>query len=278
MCERTLCAVWLGLFLAGIGFAGRAEGQLSSASLSSDVTVELDGLVFADEDVAVDNLMGITVPSSLGTLPESAEVTAYDLLSNGDQFFALDTTSELAGPLVVQPRDVVRYDGVAYTLEFDGSAGGIPENAAVDAVSDTGGSDLLLSFDTTVDLGGGLVAADEDLVQWNGASFSLVFDGSAEGIEGRLDLDGAHDAGGGVLGLSFDASGSVGGVDFADEDVLLFDAGGPTWTLVYDGSVQHPALAAADVEAIELPEPGQLLMLGSGLALLLGLGRRRIRP
>jgi hypothetical protein len=140
-------------------------------------------------------------------------------------------------------------------------------------VSQTAGSDLLLSFDTTVDLGGGLVAADEDVVQWSGASFSLVFDGSAEGIAEGLDLDGAHDAGGGALGLSFDASGSVGGVSFDDEDVLLFDAAGPSWSLVYDGSAQHAELTAADVEAIALPEPDQLALLVGGVALLALLGR-----
>jgi hypothetical protein len=265
-----------GMLGLGMLFAPAALAQ-SSASVSADITVELEGLVFADEDVAVDNLLGITVPASLGALPKSAELTGYDLLANGDQLFALDTTAELAGPLVVQPRNVVRYDGVGYGLEFDGSAEGIPDGAAIDAVSQTGGGDLLLSFDTTVDLGGGLVVADEDLVQWNGASFSFAFDGSAEGIAAGLDLDGAHDAGSGVLGLSFDASGSVGGVDFDDEDVLIFDPGGPTWTLVYDGSVEAATLAAADIEAIALPEPGQLLLLASGLGFLLGLRRRRAR-
>ena len=69
----------------------------------------------------------------------------------------------------------------------------------------------------------------------------------------------------------------MGGVVFDDDDVLLFDPSGPIWALAYDGSAQHAALAAADVEAIALPEPGQLLLLGSGLVFLLGVGRSRIR-
>jgi hypothetical protein len=225
----------------------------------------------------VDNLLGVTVPSSLGTLPENAEVTAYALLASGDQLFAMNTTSELAGPVFVQPRDVVRYDGVTYTVEFVGGAAGIPDGAAVDAVSETSGGDLLLSFDTTVDLGGGLVAADEDVVEWNGASFAGVFDGSAEGISESLDVDAVHDVGGGLLGLSFDTSGSVGGIDFDDEDIVEFDPSGPTWTVVYDGSVEHAALAAADLEAVALPEPGQLAMLATGLAALGALTWRRSR-
>lgn len=254
---------------------GTAAHALDSVSISPDVTVELDGAVFADEDVAVDNLLGISVPSLLGKIPEATEVSGYDLLASGDQLFALSTTAELDGPLMVEPRDVIRYDGIVYALEFDGSSEGIPQGVAVDAVSREAGGDTLLSFDITVDLGGGLVAADEDLVRWNGASFALVFDGSLEGIEQGLDLDAAHGAGSGALGLSFDGAGSVGGVDFDDEDVLLFDPSGPTWTLAYDGSALHPALAAADVEAVVVPEPGQLLMLASGIACLLGLARTR---
>ncbi len=77
-----------------------------------------------------------------------------------------------------------------------------------------------------------------------------------------------------MLGLSLDASGSVGGVDFDDEDVLRFDPGGPSWTLAYDGSAEDASLAPVDTVA--LPEPGQLWMLASGLGLLIGLGRQRI--
>jgi hypothetical protein len=260
------------LFLTA--FSAAPSAWASSVSVSPDISVTLDGVDFSDESVAVDNLLGISVPTSLGALPAGAAVTAYHPLANGDQLFALDTTVELPGPLTVFPSDVVRYAGAGYSLEFDGAAAGIPEGAAIDAVSQTSGGQLLLSFDTTVDLGA-VIAADEDLVQWSGAVFSLVFDGSLEGIAAGLDLDAAHDAGGGQLGLSFDASGSVGGVDFDDEDVLLFDPGGPTWTLVYDGSSLHAELAAADVEAMALPEPGWILQLASGLALLSAIARRR---
>jgi hypothetical protein len=263
----------------GIALSAPAHGSVTSVALSPDHTVELDGVVFDDEAVAVDDLLGVTIPTSLGALPENAEVTAYHLLASGDQLFALSTTAALPGPLIVEPRDVVRYDGVGYALEFDGSTIGIPDGVTVDGVSrPPGGGNLLLSFDTGVDLGGGLVAADEDVVDWNGAVFALVFDGSAEGIEDGVDVDGVHDAGSGELGLSFDTSGSVGGIDFDDEDVLLFDPSGPTWTLAYDGSALHAALGAADVEAIALPETSRLLMLASGLAALLALKALRFGP
>ncbi len=271
---RVACLIGAaGLVLGG---AGAASAQ-SAVSASPDVTVVLDGTVVGDEQVAADDGMGATSKVSVGSLPAASDLTGYHELAGGDRLFAVETTVQLAG-LTVSPRDVVRWDGAAYTIELDGSAAGVPAGARVDAVSQTASGDLLLSFDTTVVLLGVLVAADEDLVAWDGASFSLAFDGSAEGISGALDLDGAHAEASGVLALSFDAMGSVGGVSFADEDVLTFDPSQPTgseWLLAYDASAQAPDWVAADADAIALPEPSATLGLSAGVAGLAALRRRR---
>jgi hypothetical protein len=78
--------------------------------------------------------------------------------------------------------------------------------------------------------------------------------------------------------VSFDVSGSVGGVGFADEDVLVFDPVGHVWNLGVDGSVDETnSLASADVVAV--PEPAGLLLIVPGVMLLglLASGRRRER-
>jgi hypothetical protein len=124
---------------------------------------------------------------------------------------------------------------------------------------------------------GSVTADDEDVVSFDGASYALVFDGSAQGIAAGLDVDGVHAAGGGVLVLSFDGSGSVGGVGFDDEDVLVFYPAGPTWMMLYDGSAEHAALDAADVEAIAVPEPAESLLLATGIAFLLVIGWREAK-
>lgn len=260
------------VILALAASAARAQ----DAAYSADTTVSLSGTTFDDDDPVADDLAGTTAPMPLGPLPPAADLNAYHLFfADNDQLYALDTSADLGGGLTVSPADVVRFDNFSNTLEFDGSAAGIPPGVQLDAVSGVEGSaDLLLSFDTTVDLGGGLVASDEDLVSWDGASFAMVFDGSAEGVAAGLDLDGAYLApASGFLLLSFDGSGVVGGVPFDDEDVLEFDASGPTWSLAVDGSAAQPALAASDLDAV--PEPGQLLQLASGIALLAALARRR---
>lgn len=259
--------LFLVAFVLALGAPAGASGP-TSASISPDVTVDLAGTPFDDEDVAVDNLLGVVLPASLGSLPENAAVTAYHLLPTGEVLFALDTSVALPGPLVVERRDVVRLkDGVTYFLEFDGSVRGVPDSAAVDAVSMTEFGQLLLSFDTTVDLGG-VVAADEDVVGWDGVSFWLALDGSGLGVAEELDVDGIHDLQDGRGALSFDGSGVIGGVPFDDEDVMIVEFGTSAWSVAYDGSAQHAALAAADVEAVALPEPDQLTLLAAGVAWL----------
>jgi hypothetical protein len=246
-----------------------------TVALSPDTTVALGGTTFADQEVLSDNQMGSVAGLPLGTLPDASDVNAYHLFTDGDQLFSLDTTVDLGGGLTVGPADVVRFDGTTDTLEFDASAEGIPDGAVVDAVTEHGSGDLMLSFDTSVDLGGGVTAGDEDLVRFDGVStYSVFFDGSAEGVAQGLDLDGAgFQASDGHLFLSFDGSGTLGGVGFDDEDILEFDATGPTWSLFYDGSAEHSALAAADVIAV--PEPGRLLLLVSGVSGLLLLYQKR---
>jgi hypothetical protein len=239
--------------------------------------VDLDGVLVYPEDVVIENLLGLTIRTSLGRLPSDANVTAYHLFSNGDQLFSLDASALLARRLNVEPEDVVRYDGDSYAMEFDGSAEGVAAGAGVDAVS-TFGNELLLSFDTTVALGVDTADA-EDLVRFDGSGFSLFFDGSTVDVPVGLNLDAAHYLGGGKVAMSFDGSGSLPGVVFADEDVLEYNLITGTWEITYDGSAEHAAWSDdPNLDAVGLPEPDGLLMLVVSMAGLLVFGRSRIRP
>jgi hypothetical protein len=140
---------------------------------------------------------------------------------------------------------------------FDAHTAGIPDGVRIDAVA-TDDSDLLLSFDTTVDLGGGLTVTDEDLVRWNGTRLTLFLDTSMAGIDPALDLDGAHRLKNGNLLLSFDGSGSVGtpAIYFDAEDALEYDPVGAIWELAYDASAQYAGWAdGPDLDALDATEP-----------------------
>ena len=182
MHERTFRFVRLLAYCLTMLLAAASAAAQEVVSASPDITIELGaGTVTTDQDVAVDNQLGVVLLENLGALPEASEIIALGLDVNGDRLISFETTTSLAGGVVARPGDVIRYDGASYSIEFDASAEGIPTGTMTDATSLAPGG-LLLSFDTTVDLGGGLIVADEDLVRWNGSAFSLSFDSKTRNI------------------------------------------------------------------------------------------------
>ena len=249
-----------------------------SEEISTDITVALGGTLAADEDV-VEDTGGVATKIDVGTLPAAADLSGYTIATNGDILFSIDIAASLPGGIDVTPRDVVRWNGSSYSIELAGADHGLPAGAQIDAIGLVQG-DLLLSLDVTATLGS-VTADDEDLVRLESTQpdvWSLYFDGSAKGVPAGADLDGADviDANA-HLALSFDISGSVGGVDFDDDDILEFTPGADTWTKRYDGSAAHPELAAADVDAVFAPEPGAVALAAAVHAALAVLSRRRKR-
>ena len=92
-------------------------------------------------------------------------------------------------------------------------------------------------------------------------------------MDTALDLDAGHDLGGGAYATSFDTAGEVGGIVFDDEDVLRFD--GITWTVEFDGSTENSNWAAADLDAVMVPEPSVGWMLFAGVPGLVAFARTR---
>jgi hypothetical protein len=246
---------WLALAVALVQPAGAQE-------ISTDVTVDLGGTLAADEDV-VEVAGGTATPIDLGALPPNADLIGYSVTAGGDALFTLGTAASLTGGLFVTPRDVIRWNGAIHAIEFRGADHGIPVGARIDAVGVAEDGDLLLSFDVTVTLGS-VTAADEDLVRLERTTpdvWSLLFDGSARGIAPGADLDGTDWIDGtGRLALSFDVSGTVAGIHFADEDILAFDLAQQSWSKHWDGSNHNPALVAADVDALLAPEPSAMAL------------------
>lgn len=243
----------------------------SVVAASPDVTIQLGAanVVTSDHAVAADNQLGIVALQNLGVIPDSADVTGYADAGAGTFLFSLDTTVSLGGSVVAAPGDVVSWNGASHTILFDGSARGIPSGVQIDAIGFSNG--LVLSFDTDVSLPGGITAADEDLVKVIGSSWTMVFDGSTAGIDRALDVDGAQALSGGVYLVSFDTAGTVGAITFQDEDILRYTGG--VWSMEFDGSNADTDWGPADMDALQVPEPGSLAMLAAGILALTGLRR-----
>ena len=205
------------------------------------------------EDVA--QVVPVAAPPpevDLGGPAAPANVTAYHDGGQGVHFFSLETTTVLGG-VTISPRDVASYDTGTNThaIEFDGASAGLSGGVRIDALSHDENDDLLLSFDISVALPGGITVDDEDLVTWDGANFALAFDGTVAGVDAALDLDGVTDIHNGLLLISFDGSGSLSGVAFDDEDILEVDTATTTWQMAWDGSASDPSWAASDLTALE---------------------------
>jgi hypothetical protein len=167
----------------------------------------------------------------------------------GANFFGIDTPATLDA-LNVSPPDFLAYNGVNYFQLVDGVSWGIPVGAVLDAAGHgpPAADQFFFSWDISVEVAG-VVAHPEDLLALeDGITFSIFFDGSAEGVPPGLNLDAAHYLGAtDSLLLSFDTSGTIAGVRFDDEDVLEFDRGTQTWELAIDRSAVDAAWSPADL-------------------------------
>jgi cysteine-rich repeat protein len=230
--------------------SAHAVTALDALRYASDVTVVLGGTPVSGSQVVEDDLAGSVAPVSIGVVPAGVSVGAYHVMPGGAQLLSFSNSVSLPGGITAGPQDVVRYDNPGYAVALAGTANGIPAGTMIDAVSLAADGDLLLSFDTTVQLGL-VIADDEDIVRLDGSTFTMFFDGSAAGVPPELDVDAAdYLATTDRLLLSFDGSGTVGGVGFDDEDVLEYDRQAGTWELQYDGSAFHAAWAPADLTAL----------------------------
>jgi hypothetical protein len=218
---------------------------LSTASfaneLSMDITVQAASV--ADDG---DTFTSGGIVTSLPGLPQSADLIAYHLDADGNHLFALDTTVQLPGSELAFPGDVMSYDGANYSNVWRAADEGLPRGVMTDAIS-TIGDDLILSFTQTVNLDG-VIADDEDLVQISPAGPILLLDGSAQGLNAATDVDAVsylpdED---GLIYISLDISGSVGGLNFDDEDVLEYRLSDGQWRKYNSGGTRY---ASAHLDA-----------------------------
>lgn len=241
------------LWLAALAQAAAALTPLQSLRYAADISTNLGGLAVPAGRVVADETSGDVTAVPLSGLADGAHVDAYALLDNGDQLLSFDISVALPGDVAALPADLVRFDGATYSLVFSAAAFGIAAGANLDAVAVDGGQ-LLLSFDGTVSAGG-VIAAKGDLLALDEGTFSLRFDASSVGLGAGLDLD-AADVVGGHLFLSFDGSGSIGGLLFDDDDVLEYDPVANTWELAFDASARFGDFGSANLTALAVqPAP-----------------------
>lgn len=227
------------------GLALLAPGPLERWSISADIPLT-PAAAFLQDHVPGEDRGNGPVPLPIAGIADAADLVALDS-TLAQQLLCVDVPVSLAAGVVSRPGDVLGWDGATLTRVFDAAAAGIPAGTGCDAVARRGG-DLLISFDRT--LAGGHAPAD--VVRWNGVTLSLAFDGSAAGLPAQANVDAITMAPDGVFWLSLDSGGRVQGIAYADEDVLAFDPGVGTWTLVRRLSTDSPRWRAANLDALSV--------------------------
>jgi hypothetical protein len=193
------------------------DSQPYSVYFSPKGNSSLNGISLANEDVARYNAATCQVDKvfdgSVVGLPAAANVDAL-ALKDGDVYLSLQAPYKVPGiPGVVDDSDVIKYNGAAFSLFYDGSLYGLTVNSEnVDAIAFDETGALLLSTTGNYSVTGLPAGADEDLLRFDGAAHSLYFDGSHNAGLTAEDIAGASVAPGGDIYLSLLDGFNLGGV------------------------------------------------------------------
>ncbi|HXQ33446.1 MAG TPA: hypothetical protein VN843_05440, partial [Anaerolineales bacterium] len=116
---------------------------------------------------------------------------------------------------------------------------------------------------------GGVTFADEDILQFNGSTWSLYFDGSDVGL-GAVDIFGFHALDADSLLLAFNTSVTVGGITFTPTDIAKFDATslGPTtsgtFSMYFNGADVGIDASNDYIDGIDVLQDGKVLISTQG--------------
>ena len=193
--------------------------------------------------------------ASANGLPAAANVDGLDMVDATHFYlsFAAATTA-VPGLGNVQDEDVVYYNNGSWSVYFDGTAHGLTTaNEDVDAISVAGTTLYFSTLGNTSPPGVGGAADDADIYSWNGASYSRVFDASANGLPAAANVDGYVRTAANDFYLSFSAATTAvpGQGNVQDEDVVHYRAG--AWSVYFDGTAHGLTAAAADIDAFDIP-------------------------
>jgi hypothetical protein len=143
--------------------------------------------------------------------------------------------------------DVYNWSGTAFSRAIDVTAAPsrLPSGANVDGFDRVSATTFYMSFTGQVNVPGVGNVQDEDVVFFNGTSWSLYFDGSAHGLGGNdnLDLD-AISVAGSTLYFSTLGNTNPPGVGGAADDADIYSWNGAAYARVIDASAAPSSLPA----------------------------------
>jgi hypothetical protein len=208
------------------------SGWAVSYYLVTDVPATLGGSDHTTAQILRSDSAVYSVALDLGT----TDVQFSSLHRRPDGVWLLSNSTPFTlGLTPVTPRDIVAYDGITFSVYFDGVAAGIPEYARIDASFMDAGGSLVLSFDVPVNLGG-VEYSPADLVRVSSGVFTLFWDAEASGVPSYANVVGADRDSAGALVLSFDVPTNLAGTEFLPGQLVRWNGGTSFSSYFADGA------------------------------------------
>jgi uncharacterized protein YjiK len=157
-------------------------------------------------------------------------------------------------------------DGKVWEVSLIASPTATPSDTPLPTFTTTPGANnpFLASF-TGNGTVSGVSFADEDIVRFDGTSWSLFFDGSDVGV-GGYDLVAFEWVDADTLLMSFNSSITIGNLTFSPQDVVQFDATSlgaltaGTFSMYFDGSDVALSSSGEKIDALSLLPDGRVLL------------------
>jgi len=220
------------------------------------------------------------------------DIDAYDVLPNGHIVFSTstDVSQGFGGLPYLNNGDLIEWAGSHASILFDEEIGFGGADANIDAFAPLPNGNWLLSTDLSATLGG-LSFDNGDIVEYDpvndvatlfmGLDEASIFTGDPQS---NADIDALHVLADGrvIFSIRSDGIGQIGNgltYSMADEpgtDLFALDPMTGDATVFLDGDGLFDG-ETRNLDAVSLPEPGLLTMLGAGIVALVVLDHRRRR-
>ena len=201
----------------------------------------------AAEDAATVDITGV---DDIGV---SGGSTGDILIADGGvTILSVNASASVTGNSTFQDEDLFGWNGSGFEPWFDGSDHELGGDSGrdINAADVLANGDIVFSITGGNETFGGVNFEEEDLILWDGAGYSMFFEGDPNGLDGGYeDIDAVHvvDAASGSFIFSTSGGGSAGGISWSDEDLVLFD--GSAFSKFWDGGDNG---YGGDIDAVDV--------------------------
>jgi hypothetical protein len=111
---------------------------------------------------------------------------------------------------------------------------------------------------------GSVAFANEDILRFDGSTWTMYFDGSAVGLPTAADIFAFHQLDADTILMSFVANVTLGGVTYTPRDIVRFSVTAGTFSMYFNGVDVGLSAGAENIDALEVLPDGKVLISTTG--------------